>query len=215
VKWLRHWWWWFAALAVLVLGAYVGRFARYGLSWRTEDWARFGEYVGGVFGVLAFAAVLITVELQRRQLRQLGEQATVDELHRICREIASNIDQALDIQFPQLHQITEQEITSKGLNRSLRGVLELMKDEQLTSKPDRARFQHHRISFQRSFDIARPEFDLLANCIQDSVLRGGSVIILAYYRDRYQEIVRRLLICGFPVKTAPFWLQNIPIDRHE
>src|SRR5271168_2706296 len=99
-------WWHLAAFAAaVVVGVYAWKFApgSGGLSPAPEDWARFGEYVGGVFALLAFAGVLYTVELQRRQLelqrqqiRQLSDQATVDELHRICHELATRIDEALD-----------------------------------------------------------------------------------------------------------------------
>jgi hypothetical protein len=57
--------------------------------------------------------------------------------------------------------------------------------------------------------LAGPELDLLANCIRDADIRGGSKVILAYYRDRYSEIVRRVDILGYTLKSTGFWLENL------
>jgi hypothetical protein len=99
---------WFAmasVAAVLSVGLYFLRFGpgSRGLSGDTEDWARFGEYAGGVLGIFAFIGVLVTIHLQRLQLDQLSEQlrqatnkGTVDELMQLCRVIVGNIDEVLD-----------------------------------------------------------------------------------------------------------------------
>jgi hypothetical protein len=124
---------WKTAVSIVV-GAYFLRFAPESGGWPSqapENWAQFGEYVGGVFGLPAFAGVLYTVELQRRQLelqrqqiRQLTDQATVDELHRLCREIASNIDRELDVSII-VHQATTPELNRLNLVPPMRSVLEL------------------------------------------------------------------------------------------
>src|ERR1700691_5201950 len=82
-------WWWLIALAIVAtafVGAYVWEFAalsNHVLSSNTEDWAKFGEYIGGAFAMLAFVGVLVTLTLQRRQLDLQLRQVTLDELMRL------------------------------------------------------------------------------------------------------------------------------------
>ena len=51
----KHWWYVLAAIATLELLAYFLNFGpgSHGFSQSPEDWGHFGEYVGGVFGILA------------------------------------------------------------------------------------------------------------------------------------------------------------------
>jgi hypothetical protein len=67
----------FVAVTGLVLGLYVFVFAPgswFSLSRDPEDWAKFGEYVGGslgaLYGLLAFAGVLVTINLTREANRE-------------------------------------------------------------------------------------------------------------------------------------------------
>jgi len=57
-----------------------------GFSRNAEDWAKFGEYLGGtlggIYGLLAFIGVLITIFEQRRQSDLLRTQINRDELQR-------------------------------------------------------------------------------------------------------------------------------------
>lgn len=85
--------------AFAVVGFYVLQFAapnNYRLSNDPEDWARFGEYTGGLFGMLAFFGVLWTIGLQQVQIEKLTRHATSDELQRITREISSRVDETLE-----------------------------------------------------------------------------------------------------------------------
>lgn len=85
MRWNRLWlnraptlwaiWWAAVVLAVVVIGAYgilgPGSVIGSRISQDAEDWARFGEYVGGTLGVLfallALAGVLITINDDRHQ----------------------------------------------------------------------------------------------------------------------------------------------------
>jgi hypothetical protein len=62
---------------MLVVGAYAWIFgpdSNYSLSHHGEDWARFGEYVGGslgaLYGLMAFVGVLLTIRQQQAQARR-------------------------------------------------------------------------------------------------------------------------------------------------
>jgi predicted hydrolase (HD superfamily) len=87
-----------AVAAIIFVAAYSYKFAPpsgWQLSSNTEQWARFGAYIGGAFGMLAFIGVLITVDIQSRQLDLQRHQVTLDELLRFSRDLASAIDETL------------------------------------------------------------------------------------------------------------------------
>jgi hypothetical protein len=87
-----------AVAAIIFVAAYAYKFAPpsgWQLSSNTEQWARFGAYIGGAFGMLAFIGVLITVDIQSRQLDLQRHQVTLDELMRFSRDLASAIDAIL------------------------------------------------------------------------------------------------------------------------
>jgi len=65
------------------------------LSRETEDWARFGEYIGGVFGMLAFIGVLVTLNLRREQLDDLRGQFPLSELQRLLASASQSIDSVM------------------------------------------------------------------------------------------------------------------------
>lgn len=54
---------------------------------------------GGAFAILGFIGVLITLWLQGQQLSQFRSQATIDELLRICRDLALNVDKSLSLEL--------------------------------------------------------------------------------------------------------------------
>lgn len=214
-------WYYIAVLvaAVAFIGAYVFHFGP-SVHWRPsqepEDWARFGEYVGGVFGALAFIGVLVTIELQRRQLDQLSEQlrqatnkGTVDELMQLCRVLAKNIDDQLDQPLPVVVQLAERNfvrlahesedirgltkaIAISGLQRELSDITDKSADPQVLR------------ALQR---IAR-EMDPLAHCVEDMCRWGGSIVILNFYRERYRDAARAMVEFDVLLDTAPFWLQQ-------
>jgi hypothetical protein len=220
----RSWWLFPALIATLVVAAYFFKLAPLSdghLSQSNEDWARFGEYVGGVFGILAFVGVLITIDLQRRQLRelhaqmsQLSKQATVDELHRICRDLASNIDAALN------RPLIVSAVTGLALNThalqppTMQNILRLVEDVHLQDEAaEHASIPEaqHGASIKLAADLAMPQLELLAKCIQDSYIFGGDTvaIIVAYYRERYAEVVRAMQVLGYKLESSDFWLKNI------
>jgi hypothetical protein len=201
-----------AALASLVVVAYAYKFApgsNGALASDTEEWARFGEYIGGFFGVFAFVGVLITVEVQRQQLSQLKAQATIDELHRICRDLASSIDDALDGPL-----IADASITAvadyRGRPTTMRGVLALAA---AASDPNDMSQLLMPTIFATKFGpliknnaaIVAPELDQLADCLEEAVVRGGSGAIFKYYRAKYRPIAVRMRVMEFAPKSLIFW----------
>ena len=200
-----------AAAAFIV--AYVGRFApeaHWRFSQSPEDWARFGEYVGGVFAILAFIGVLITVDLQRRQLSLLTSQATIDELLRICRDLASNVDNSLQKEII-LEKDTVIALSRRRLPKTLGSVLRLTDDALLEKDIGRSMVgmilrAAHGSSIQQSMVDTCAELDLLARCISDATERGCSSVIQDYYRARYRDSVRRMRIFDGVPASFEFWL---------
>jgi hypothetical protein len=70
-----------------------------GLSHDAEDWTKFGEYLGGtlggIFGLLAFIGVLITIIQQRKQHDLAQGQSRRDELQRLLGMVSSTVDRIL------------------------------------------------------------------------------------------------------------------------
>jgi hypothetical protein len=153
------------ALASLVIAAYVYKFAPGSNgSWatETEEWARFGEYVGGFFGVFAFVGVLMSTFLGVTPATTRGvlqEAAKASE--------SDDIDQLL------MPTILAAELGPLIKNNAA---------------------------------IVGPELDLLAECLDDAVVRGGSGAIFQYYRTKYRPIVLRMKVMGYEPKSVTFWI---------
>ncbi|HZT02680.1 MAG TPA: hypothetical protein VFA39_10500 [Steroidobacteraceae bacterium] len=78
--------------AVVVIGAYAAKLGG-PLSSRGEDWAQFGEYVGGLLGPLfalfALLGLLWTIDLQRQTM----EEARTDRVLRTVFDLADRLEQ--------------------------------------------------------------------------------------------------------------------------
>ncbi len=202
-----------ATLASFVILAYAYRFAP-GANWtlatETEEWARFGEYIGGFFGVFAFVGVLITVEIQRQQLSQLKAQATIDELHRICRDLASSIDDALD--GPLIADTSSTSAVNYSvMPTTMRGVLELAAVASESDDIDQLLMptilaNQYGPLIKNNAAIVGPELDQLAESLEDALVRGGSGVIFKYYRAKYRQIVLRMKVMAYEPKSVTFWI---------
>jgi hypothetical protein len=209
---------WFAVAfvaAILSVGLYFLRFGpgSHGLSTNTEDWARFGEYAGGVLGIFAFIGVLVTIDLQRRQLDQLSEQlsqatnkGTVDELMQLCRVIAANIDEVLDRPVVPL-SILSGLLDWARCARTMRGVAQMLTSINPAVRANAEREFEKGVApyLQELIDWLGPELDQLAACVQDLVIWGGSVVIMNFYRQRYGAIAEGGIKIGMTCKTGDFW----------
>jgi hypothetical protein len=201
--------------AILSVGLYFYWFGMSGkgLSNNTEDWARFGEYAGGVLGIFAFIGVLVTINLQRRQLGQVSKQlkqamnqGTVDELMQLCRVIAANIDEVIDKPL-QLSASLSELLNGAHCAGNMRGVAQLVMsvDSSVRTNVDREFKKGVPPQVQERIDWLGPELDQLAECVQDLVIWGGSVVIMSFYRQRYVSIASTVLRLGTTCKTEDFW----------
>lgn len=65
---IPKWFWWTIMIVVLIfpLFMYFRQFSKNGLSNDTEEWSRFGDYIGGVYsGIIALVAIFITYSLEK------------------------------------------------------------------------------------------------------------------------------------------------------
>jgi hypothetical protein len=81
--------------AAVVIGAYAGTFgpaAHWQPSTHPEDWARLGEYVGGLCVPLLLIGLFANAAALRQQLEAQRQQATLDELMHEARALSAGIE---------------------------------------------------------------------------------------------------------------------------
>lgn len=207
----KHWWWLLAATAFLVVAAYFVNFGPHsnGFSQATEDWGHFGEYVGGVFGIMAFIGVLITIDLQRTQLDQLTKQSTVDELMQLCRILAKNIDDRLDQPLPNTPDLAERELVRwANASEDYRGLVFVAQNPHPeVAKEVALRVTDHgvHVLVSQAFQKIAAEIDQLANCVEGMQEYGGSTAIMNYYLYRYYEVARTIVLFDVGFSSFRFW----------
>jgi hypothetical protein len=220
--WSRWWWVFVGAFALLFVLGYMVQFApaaRWHLSTDTEDWARLGEYTGGVFGVFAFIGVLITIDLQRKQLNQQSDQlrqatnkATVDELMQLCRALSKSIDDALAQPLPDVIGVRETEFVVwancstdfLGLVKAANSTNPRLQEQLALKVTDRG----GDLRVTQTLDKIAGELDQLASCVQDLIVWGGSAVIENFYRDRYRDAAKTILKFDVLLNSAWFWSQQ-------
>jgi hypothetical protein len=221
---MRKTWIALAVAAMAVVGLYAYRFGPgtgWQLSAQTEDWARFGQYVGGLFGVLAFIAVMVLMEIHRRQIDTLGVRATQDQLLLEARDLAAQIE-SLVARPIETVAITQRELTRAQMASTVAGVLQLVDvrpspeaAEQATRMSPPAEAQGdikgdtkgaYRKSIVGSTGALSHKLDLLAAVLSEFVSRGGDSIFLLFYRDRFGLTVKRLIALDVAINTGEWWL---------
>jgi len=194
-----------AAAAILAAAAYAYTFGP-GSGWNpsrhTEDWARFGEYIGGAFGFLAFLGVLGTIQMQRHLVESLQAHTTLDELLSEARHLASLIEQLLAAPV-EIVAITAQQLSTHAKPATVFGVLELVDLRDLPLTEAKGAYLK---AISGSTAALRQKFDLLAAVLSEFVSRGGDSIFLLFYRDRFRSTVTRLVTLEVSIGTGDWWL---------
>jgi len=204
----KHWWWIFAGSAFFVVAAYFVNFGspHSRLSPLSEDWGHFGEYVGGMFGMLAFIGVLVTIDLQRRQVDQLNNQSTADELMQLCRNLAKNIDDRLDRELPGSREL--EFVRSANCSADYQGLVNAAGSDNpaLQSQLGAAVTDMGADIFvTQALQKMAAEMDYLANCADEMEGYGGSRVIVNYYRKRYGDLAYTIVQFDVELKTTNFW----------
>ena len=195
-----------------ILGIYVSNFApasHWKLSPNTEEWARFGEYLSGALAGLALLGVLITVELQRRQLNLQKNQATLDQLLRLSSDLAAGIDEFLRLPGRD-SSITQQQLVARNLPNTIAGILSLVDGEvshrTVTAMPPLDDIYKAFRNSLSGYEVKTTEkLDLLADALQEFARYGGSEPVVRLYRERYRQSVRQLRTLGVLMRQREWW----------
>lgn len=193
---------------LLVAGLYFISFApssRFGLSRATQDWATFGNYIGGtlgtVFSLLAFFGVLCTVWLQASQLDLASRQAQLDEIQRVLATVSARLDRLLS--DPVNHQFKSYKLRSEPADffrvLSAGGTVTLsppasdwMVQSQLSEIIGECK-----IALDPQALVVGIELDQLAWLLGRYTAQGGAASVVDFYRRRYDAVACWLDAPGF------------------
>jgi hypothetical protein len=192
-----------AVLATLAVhGAYLYELGSPHLSGNSEEWANFGDYVGGTLGTyfsfFAFMGVLATLMLQQRQLEQVQRQSKLDEIQRYLAYASSKVDALLQQPPRTAPEVLERMLRGKAPPATLHNMLFAAVNLRLgenTGMPQQAAALALRdlvksLRFETTPLIV--ELHQLATGLDTYAGQGGSVEIAALYHDRYKAEVGAL-----------------------
>lgn len=182
---------------VLVIGIYVHIFApdfSASLSRDGEQWAWFGEYVGGTLGptfaLLAFGGVLYTIREQRAQseLQEFQKQMSILSV-RIESLLSEGPAEANPAEYEKIQQL--------GVSLSVFSLLASIGNQELKgADPDpqvqRSREERRRLviaGIRRQGAVIQIELQHLVWCLQEFEAMGGSGRLARLYLRRYQPVV--------------------------
>jgi hypothetical protein len=194
-----------AVVAVaIVLGAYFYVFAPrawFTFSRDSEEWARFGEYVGGslgaVFGLLAFGGVLFTIREQHRQ-------AEIEEFQRQLSVFAQRVEAILSAEPAEADEATRSKIQQFAKTLSVFSLLaaignQAMRDpdaDYLVQASHEKKRQLVIPTIDRQLKISQLELQHLVWCLEQYLEMGGSPKLVELYFRIYQPVVCWLHVLG-------------------
>lgn len=193
-------------VALVMVGAYALQFgpqSAWQASHDPEDWARFGEYIGGIFGTLAFVGVLITVNLQREQLDEQRKQFGLQEIQRMAAESSKTVDMILAREPSGVTDTLRQKMRVKGASMSVYNMLSAIGE--IVRKPSSdymVRARHDELLrvvppiIAADVGLALIEFQHLVQCLGAYATQGGSSTIIGLYKSRYTITVAWIDIVG-------------------
>jgi len=196
----------FTAIASVV-GVYIWIFAPssgWTLSRDSEQWARFGEYVGGIFGVAAFVGVLVTIYIQRQQIREQRDQFQLDEMQRLMTGISGTIDAVLAAEPQRMTDRLRAKMRENGSGpMSLYAMLRVAGSAVALPAADpliQAQYDDLRKRIVSSVSVeaglVEAELEQLFWCLEEYANAGGNPIIARFYQRRYKELVLMLSVTG-------------------
>jgi hypothetical protein len=201
------------ALAATAAGAYAysfGAVSHWQLSSHPQDWAMFGEYIGGLSVPLLLIGLFASAEGQKLQVESQRQQDTLAELMREARGLALGLEQLLAGPIETV-AIIAQPLSVLGKPATVAGVLELVDapipPDAAIRLPTLAEAKGaYRKALAGSIDAVGQKLDLLAAVLSEFVSRGGDSIFLLFYRDRFRAAVKRLGALDTTVSTSDWWL---------
>lgn len=193
-----------------VLSVYAIKFSVPGhpvLSASSEEWAHFGEYVGGtlgpVYGLLAFIGVLATLDLQNQQMADQRKQFELGELQRLMAGLSQAIDQQLASEPVGLNDPARLRLTRTARSLSIFDLLSALGTRNLTPPASyivserRADVDEYAKQFlTQPVNAILIELQHLEWCMREYARQGGGSTLQAYYHQRYAFVVAWIFLCG-------------------
>ena len=196
----------------LVMYLYLLRFWRYEFSPDPARWAEFGEYIGGtlggIFGLLAFIGVLITIVQQRTQINLMRSQFTREELLRLAANAWKAADEVLNQECDGIPWPVRQQLQREGEGPvTVHHLLVAAGRMALQPQSDHMIDGHHvpllthiRSALGLDASIIALELDRLAECLLIYRETDGNPDIEGIYRGRAGPYAACLEAAGFPCK---------------
>jgi hypothetical protein len=201
---------------IAVASVYFLHFARgsKGLSQNPADWAEFGEYLGGtlggIFGLLAFIGILITIYQQRIQLELMRSQFNRDELQRLVASTWMGVTEVLNKTpsivppriahklgahggHPTVHHILSAAGTSALRPKVSDYLIQASNDELMAQVTQ---------SIGLDAGVLGIELDQMAECLIAYRLAGGSAEVEKIYKRRAGAYAAWLDAAGFPLSNG-------------
>jgi hypothetical protein len=194
----------------LVLYLYLLRFWTAGFSPDPARWAEFGEYLGGtlsgVFGLLAFIGILITISQQQAQLNLMRSQFGRDELLRLAATAWKAADDVLNKERLSVPAQLLQRLRREGGGQiTVHHMLAAAGRAALQPRGDYLIDGHNaelltqiRSAMGLDADVINLELDHLAECLLAYRAAGGSPNIEGIYHRRAGAYAAWLDAAGFP-----------------
>lgn len=199
---------WFFGIASIALGGVLGLyFYAFGpqswfvLSRDSEQWARFGEYVGGtlgsLFGLLAFGGVLFTIREQRRQ-------SNLEEFQRQMSSFSARIEAVLSEEPAESGPLIQERIQKLGVDISVFSLLSTV-GIQTAAGPhadylvQASRDQRRDLilpTIKRQLAVVEIELHHLVWCLERYLPMGGSKTLAELYRRKYEPVVCWMYVAG-------------------
>jgi hypothetical protein len=183
---------------LLALGLYALHMRGHGISENPEDWARFGEYVGGAlgafYGFLAFLGVLITIKIQQ-------SQSELEELQRLMCIVSERADHILSTEPKLLQPEFRERLEPVGAANSYAIMVamgvELVKGR---SGNDPVRFkqviEEGRKTVGGAAFLLEIELTQLVELLNKFMAAGGTDVVRNFYYLRYGSTVAWMDIAG-------------------
>lgn len=200
-------------LVMAVLLAYWLNFKGHPISAEVDNWGVFGDYVGGlinpILGFFSFMALLITLDLQRKQLNKSEEQLELNrEELRLTRE---ELKKAADAQIDSAKVMDEQLKTQflqqfDSLFFNLLGKLSQKLDEleknkvlddfcKLVQQPSMANSLNNHRSQQQLLDLIFEILNILHTRFDDTNY------FLEIEKQNFKKKYRNIILCLIPEKV--------------
>jgi hypothetical protein len=185
-----------ALFAISIYFSVFGPLSDFSLATKDSAWSNFGSYLGGVLGPIfsfgAFFGVLITVYLQAKQLENIQSQANLDETQRLISSISSHIDTLLS-NSPNKN-IKNQKLSNAPITIftviSAAGTAALSNNNNYIVKgSNEILIAEAKNAIATESAAIGLELEQLAWTLEQYQNHGGSLIVIKFYKRRYQAIV--------------------------